>query len=353
MPAAIRWCYLEMARVAITGGSGYIGSALGEALIGQFDVRILDTKISRLREAEFVQCDIRNYAEVEKGVSDVDLVIHAAIVQIPQINENKRLGYEVNILGTHNVCEAVQNSQRCKGLLLVSTWHTMGEIGITGVVDERFGLRPDMVEERARAYSLSKMGQEAIVRLHDESSREKIYGVVRIGTTLGEGMPEKTAANIFINKAIKGEALTPYEHSMYRPMLYVDVGDVCRAFKSYASKILEKKIVPAGNSLEHIANVYHPDAITILELAQFVRQAVENCSDGKIVPTINVVRTGEPMLFTSGSKKLIKIDINKSKELLEMGTLTDPRETIARIVRNRMTAKPASSSLIGSSAEPG
>jgi len=47
------------------------------------------------------------------------------------------------------------------------------------------------------------------VRIHDEMS-EKIYGTIRMGTVLGDGMPEKTAANIFLTRGLKGEAIKAY-----------------------------------------------------------------------------------------------------------------------------------------------
>jgi nucleoside-diphosphate-sugar epimerase len=34
---------------------------------------------------------------------------------------------------------------------------------------------------------------------------EKIFGIIRMGTVLGDGMLEKTAANIFIERALRGE----------------------------------------------------------------------------------------------------------------------------------------------------
>jgi UDP-glucose 4-epimerase len=325
-----------MPKISITGGSGYVGTALCKTLQNEFEVQVLDRKRGETAEKNFVECDIRDNSEVEKGISESDLVIHAAIIQIPEVNDNKKLGYDVNILGTHNVCEAVQKSRRCKGLILVSSWHTMGERGIAGTVDEKFGLRPDMVEERARAYALSKMGQEAIVRLHDESSEDKVFGLIRIGTALGENMPPMTAANLFINAALKGDAMTPYEHSMYRPMLFVDILDVSRAFKAFASKILEGKIKPTGNSLEHIANVYYPEAITIYGLAEIIRDSVTNISNGKITPRIEVVKKGEPMLFVPESKQAMKLNLAKSKELLGLDHLTHPKETLNRIISVRM-----------------
>jgi len=38
----------------------------------------------------------------------------------------------------------------------------IGESGLSGVLDEGFGYRPDRVEERARLYALSKVIQEGL-----------------------------------------------------------------------------------------------------------------------------------------------------------------------------------------------
>ena len=77
-----------------------------------------------------------------------------------------------------------------------------------------------------------------------------------MGTVLGDGMPPATAANIFIEKGLRGENFTPFKQSMYRPMLYVDVNDICNAYEIYARKILDDKCIKGGNSLAHIVNVY-------------------------------------------------------------------------------------------------
>ena len=97
------------------------------------------------------------------------------------------------------------------------SWHTMGERKLRGIVDEEFGFRPDKVEDRARLYALSKIGQETIVRFYDEMSA-KTYSIIRMGTVLGADMPKKTAANIFIENGLVGKPLTPYRHSLYRPV---------------------------------------------------------------------------------------------------------------------------------------
>ena len=324
-------------KIAIIGGAGFIGKSLATHLSRKFAVKILDTQKPPKNLEGFVGyscCDVRNYHEVAKGLDDVNLAIHTAIVQIPLINEQKRLGYEVNIMGTQNVCKAVEENPNVKGVILTGTWHTVGERGLEGTIDEEFGFRPDKVESRARLYALSKIAQEAIVRFYDEMS-DKIYGIIRMGTVLGEGMPEKTAANIFIEKGLKREAITPYKHSMYRPMLYADIGDICQAFEAYAKRILNNQMEKSNNSLTHIVNVYYPEPITILELAEFVKESIIECTTGKVKPKIEIIDNQVPLLFTKEDKNRLKVDVNKAKKLLGLEKLKSPRESIREIVRLR------------------
>jgi nucleoside-diphosphate-sugar epimerase len=218
---------------------------------------------------------------------------------------------------------------------LAGSWHTVGEKKLTGIIDEEFGFRPDKVEERARLYALSKIAQECIVRFYDELS-EKVFGIIRMGTVIGEGMPEKTAANTFVENALTGKPLTPYKQSMFRPMLYVDVNDVCRAYENFAKKILDGNIRKEGNSLSHIFNVYYSDPITIVELAEMTKDSVTRLTNGKIKPKIDVVDTGQPSLFGEDDKNWVKTDISKATKFLELGKLKSPRESINDLIRGRL-----------------
>jgi UDP-glucose 4-epimerase len=324
--------------IGIVGGSGFIGASLVRYLSKNFDVKILDLKPpshGTLDEVNFTVCDITRLEELKKHLEDADLVIHAAIVQIPLINEQKRLGYEVNVLGTQNVCEVVDKNPHIKGMILAGSWHTIGERELKGLINEEFGLRPDKVEERARLYALSKIAQESIVRFYDEMS-DKVFGVIRMGTVLGEGMPEKTAASIFIEKGLRGEAITPYRHSMYRPMLYVDINDVCLAFERYAQRVLDGDIKKEGNSLTHIVNVYYPNPITILELAKIVQDAIIKNTRGVLQPKIEIVDTGQKPLFSEDEKNQIKVDVTKAMNFLGLNKLKSPEDAIDNIVRKKV-----------------
>jgi len=326
--------------VGIVGGSGFIGSTLARHFSPSFNVRIIDIKEPKLLQGkiEFKRCDIRRYEDVKDALANLDLVIHTAIIQIPQINEQKRLAYEVNILGTQNVCRAVDESPKAKGVILTGTWHIIGERGLEGVIDESFGFRPDKVEDRARLYALSKTLQEGIVRFYDETS-EKIFGVIRLGTVLGEGMPEQTAANIFIKRGLEGKPITPYKHSMYRPMLYVDIRDVCKAFEAFSELILSSRATKGDNSLNHIVNVVYPEPITILELAEIVRGAIIELTNGKICPPIQIIDKGLPSLFSKEDKNKFRVNTEMVECLLGLNNLIHPRESIRHIIRKELSYK--------------
>ncbi|MFX0097677.1 MAG: NAD-dependent epimerase/dehydratase family protein [Candidatus Hodarchaeota archaeon] len=327
-----------MSKIGIVGGAGFIGSVLATYLSESFRIKILDIKPKPKnleRKMEYQQCDVRRYSDVKHGLKDVEMVIHAAIVQIPLINEAKRLGYEVNTLGTQNVCEVVDRNPLIKGMILTGSWHVIGERELRGVIDEEFGFRPDKVEDRARLYALCKIGQEIMLRVYDEMS-EKIYGVIRMGTVLGRGMPEKTAATIFITNGLKGKPITPFKHTMHRPMLYTDVNDLSEAFETYVRKILEGKMRKEGANLPHIVNVFWPEPITILELAETVRAAIIKQSKGKIEPEIEIVDKGKQILFTPEDKDAIRVDVSKMKSFLGIEEMINPKETIEKLVKEKI-----------------
>jgi len=328
-------------RIGIVGGSGFIGASLSHHLIRDFQIRVLDKNPvawNLTGKVDYANCDITNYEEVANHLDNLDLVVHTAIIQMPLINERKRLSYEVNVVGTQNVCRVVDENPGIKGMILTSSWHTMGENGLRGLIDEEFGFRPDKVEERARLYAISKIAQETIVRFYDEMS-DKIFGIIRMGTVLGEGMPEKTVANIFINNGLEGKPLTPYLHSMYRPMLYVDLEDICRAFQIYTKKILFDRVKNEGNSLAHIINVYYPKPITVLELAKMVKENIAKCTNGKFNPEIEIVDKGIPSPFTEDDAKRIKVDISRAKEFLGLTELKSTDQSIERIIKQRINCR--------------
>jgi nucleoside-diphosphate-sugar epimerase len=230
------------------------------------------------------------------------LAINTAIIQVPEINDQKKLGYEVNVLGLQNLCDAVESIDSLKGLLHISSWHVFGERDLAGTLNEEFGSRPDKIDERARLYALCKIAQETIIRIVEAGST-KFYGTIRVGTILGEGLPRQTAANLFIESALHDRPLTPFRHTQYRPMLYVDIGDVCETFGILASKALaHDSAKDEASKKQQTINLMWPRPITIIELARMIQRITTRLTGGLKHPEIKVVDTGSPPLFSPKDK---------------------------------------------------
>ena len=144
------------------------------------------------------------------------------------------------------------------------------------------------------------------------------------------------SANIFIERGLRGESLTPFRHSMYRPMLYVDVRDVARAFRAYAEKILDREVDKEGGSLRRVLNLFYPEPFTVLEIAEMVRDVVREVSGGVLEPRIEVVDQGLPSLFGPGDKYRFRVDVSRTLGFLGLERLISPRESIEYIVRRRL-----------------
>jgi nucleoside-diphosphate-sugar epimerase len=322
--------------IGIIGGSGYIGSRIAERLVKKYEVRVLDKNPFQSRKITSIQyqhCDITRYENVKRSLEGVDAVIHTAIVQIPLINDNIKQGFEVNFIGTQNVCKAISEIRSIKGMVLAGSWHVFGEKDLEGKIDENFGFRPDKVEDRAYLYVLSKIAQEVMVRFYSRIIPDSVFGIIRLGTVLGEGMPEKTAANIFISRGLKGEPITPYKHSMYRPMFYVDINDACRAFEVYIKKVLRNEI---DKERCDVINVCWPTPVTILDLAKIVQKEIVRLTKGRIMPPIKIIDQRIPILHDPGNAKRLRMDISRAEKFLGLKKLKSPKKSIANIIGSRL-----------------
>ena len=323
-------------------GCGFIGSTLAKFFSEKFKVTTMDVipQPESLKNCQIPHkvIDIRNNELLKKEIGIPKLIIHTAIIQIPKITEDKKLGYGVNVLGTQNLCEIVSSTPEIAGLILISSWHTYGEKDLSGILTEDMGYFPDNVEDRAKLYALSKTIQECIVRFFDEKENGKIFGAIKIGTALGENMPKGTAANVFIEKALSGEPITPFKHSMNRPMFYVSVNDICKTIEKFIFYIVTKNS-QSSNSIDHIMNLAYPDPISILDLANIVQKSVQTLSGGKINPEISIIDKSIPETGDPDDKNNIHLDISKIKNYLEINSLEKPEDTMNKLIKYRMNKK--------------
>ena len=111
---------MTTARYLVTGGAGFIGSHIAEALLGVGEsVRIFDnlatgreSNLAALKgRAQFIQGDLRDLASVRVAMQGVEVVFHqAALASVPRSIADPIKSLETNINGTQNVLLAARDS---------------------------------------------------------------------------------------------------------------------------------------------------------------------------------------------------------------------------------------------------
>ncbi len=146
----------------VTGGAGFIGSHIVEALVKlKHEVRVLDNfssgKISNLKGLEnkidLIKGDICSKAVCSKATRGIDFVLHqAALRSVPKSMEDPHAYNCVNIDGTLNMLEASRDN-KVKRFILASSSSVYGEVST-------FPQKESFVPAPISPYALSKLTGE-------------------------------------------------------------------------------------------------------------------------------------------------------------------------------------------------
>ncbi len=150
--------------VLVTGGAGFIGSNLVNALIDRgLRVRIVDNITTGLRgqvhpRAELFEADIRDLESIRPAFAGVDCVFHvAALPRVPLSIEKPVETHMVNVIGTLNVLLAARDA-RVRRVVYSGSSSAYGD-------QPRLPLREDMTPNPLNPYALQKLTGEQYTRL--------------------------------------------------------------------------------------------------------------------------------------------------------------------------------------------
>jgi len=155
----------------VTGGAGFIGSHIAEALVKNGDkVIVLDDFSSGRREnlnniisrIQLVEGDIRNFSIVSKAIEGVDYVLHqAALRSVPKSMKEPALYNDVNINGTLNILNAARMA-KVKRVVFASSSSIYGEVN-------RFPEKESFYPQLISPYGLTKLAGEYYCRIFSYS----------------------------------------------------------------------------------------------------------------------------------------------------------------------------------------
>lgn len=160
-----------MKRYLVTGGSGFIGSALVKSLLKSgHSVRVFDNNSrgnlrrleSVINEIEFIEGDIRNFTEFEGACEGIDSICHLAYVNGTKFfYENPDLVLDVGVKGMINVIDAALK-YNIKELVLASSSEVYQTPAIIPTPEDVSLIIPDPMNPRF-SYGGGKLISELLV----------------------------------------------------------------------------------------------------------------------------------------------------------------------------------------------
>ncbi|MGQ0434284.1 MAG: GDP-mannose 4,6-dehydratase [Microthrixaceae bacterium] len=311
-------------RVLVTGGAGYIGSHLVDALCEEgHEVRVLDNLSTgkaanladRLEQVHLVNGSILDAPVVDREVETAQLVFHlAAAVGVRHIVDDPLSSVLVNTRGTENVLSAC--FQHWRKVLVASTSEVYGKTPkVPMQEDDDRVLGPTTVPRWS--YSTAKAIDEHLALAYAASSLPVV--IVRYFNSFGPRLDERGYGSVvanFLRQAIAGEPLTVHgDGGQSRCFTYVDDtvrGTMLAAFTPEA----EGTVFNLGSTRE----------TTILELAEMIKASVD--SDAPIAHTAYESYYGPG--FEDTRRRVP--DITRAREILDWEPRVTLEEGLARTI---------------------
>ena len=263
-------------RVFITGGAGFIGSHLCDALLKEgHQVSILDNmstgsaaNIAHIKDQiEIHQGDIRDVALVEKAMASADLVLHmAAALGVNTILENPIESVSTNFTGSEVVLNAATKLN--KRIIIASTSEVYGKNPKQPLseTDDRVVGAPQKIRW---TYSDAKALEEAIAHALFLTKQLKVT-TIRLFNTVGPRQTGRYGMVLprFVQSALKNEPITIYGDGT-QSRVFCHVADAVRAILTIAK---------TDSTIGEVYNIGGVGETTIKQLAEKIIEITKSTS---------------------------------------------------------------------------
>ena len=169
--------------VLITGGSGFIGSYVVDALVkNKYKVTILDLNQPKRRDVKFIRGSILDKSIIQSALKNINIIFHlAAVSDITKVKEIPLKTIKTNILGTTFLLEGARNANIDR-FVFASSIYSYGAAG--------------------NLYTTSKTASELIIKNYKLIYGQK-FTILRYATAYGPRNREVDAVSIFVRRALK------------------------------------------------------------------------------------------------------------------------------------------------------
>jgi UDP-glucose 4-epimerase len=314
--------------VLITGGAGFVGSHLAEALLERGDeVFVLDNlstgsidNIAHLKSEprfHYTIDTITNEPLLAEMIDTCDTVLHlAAAVGVKLIVEAPVHTIETNVHGTEVVLKHANKKKKL--VLIASTSEVYGKsTEVPFKEDADLVLGPS--EKHRWAYACSKLIDEFLALAYWKERKLPVI-IVRLFNTVGPRQTGQYGMVIpnFVRQALAGHPITVFGDG-HQSRSFTYVGDVVRAMVALINE-------PAA--IGHVFNIGHGAEIAINELAEKVKALTSSPSEIVHIPYDRAYESG----FEDMPRRVP--DITKLQSLIGFRPTVELDEILTRVIES-------------------
>ncbi|MFC1698977.1 NAD-dependent epimerase/dehydratase family protein [Candidatus Omnitrophota bacterium] len=273
-------------KIFITGGAGFIGTALIERLIENNQIVIYDNfhrnsikDSARINHPNLtmVEGDVLDLPALKRNIQGSDYVLHlAAIAGVDTVIQDQVKTMKVNLIGTTNVLEAAATLKDCRRFIDFSTSEVFGSYAYKSGEEDSTVM--GAAGEARWTYAVSKLAGE-----HLTHSYYKQFGLpalsIRPFNIYGPGQVGEGAIHKFVRQAIQDEKIE-----------IRGTGDQIRSW-CYIDDIIDAILLCLENdqAVGNIFNIGNPQGtITVHGLALAVVRVLNSKSSIRFVPKTSV-----------------------------------------------------------------
>ena len=271
--------------VLVTGGAGFIGSHIVDALVERgARVRVVDNlSTGHLRNLEavkgkidFIEGDLADEAVARRAVEDVELVFHeAALPSVPRSVSNPRETHLASVEATFNLLLAAKE----RGVRRVVYAASSSAYGDQPTLPKIESMRPEPLSPYAAAKLVGEYYCQVFTRSYGlETICLRYFNV--FGPRQDPGSPYSGVISLFVDRLLKGQ----------RPIIYGD-GEQTRDF-TYVSNAVEANMLASESDrgIGEVINIANGEKVSINELFRLVRLILGR---DNIEPDYQPARTGD------------------------------------------------------------
>ncbi|WP_010612703.1 NAD-dependent epimerase/dehydratase family protein [Halococcus hamelinensis] len=300
---------IEDRTVVVTGGSGFIGSHLVEAVAPTNDVRVVDTAGGQQSrrfptDVDVVTGDVRDAATRDAALDGADVLFHeAAIASVERSIEEPEESHAVNVDATLSLLETARRTGT--RVVFASSAAIYGD-------PDRVPVSEDEPKAPNSPYGLEKLSGDHYCRLYNH-----LYDVETVSLRYFNVYGPRQSAgsysgviSTFVSQAQSGGPIT-VQGDGEQTRDFVHVRDVVRA----------NLLAATTDSVGEAFNVGSGEQVSIATLAEHVRNAID--------PEIEIVHTGP----RSGDVRASCADISKAEAELGYEPTRDIETGIGSLVQ--------------------